>query len=298
LRAAVPPGQGEAMTVRPRRSALFLPASNPRAVAKARGLDADVVILDLEDAVAPDAKDAARAAALAAAVEDWGRRELVVRVNGADTPWGAADLAAMADAPFAAVLLSKVDGPADLIAARAALGEGGPALWAMIETPAAIHALPAIAAAAAGCRLAALVAGTNDLAKALRCRPGAGRAPLLGHLAAIVLAARAAGLAALDGVSNVLDDPAAVEAEARQGRDWGFDGKTLIHPSQIAPAHAAFTPTAREVAAAARIAAAFDDPAAAALGAVRVDGAMVERLHAEDARRTLAMAAACGVAPD
>jgi citrate lyase subunit beta/citryl-CoA lyase len=276
--------------VRPRRSALFLPASNARAIAKARTLPCDVVILDLEDAVAPAQKPAARAAAVAALREGgFGARELVVRVNAADTAWGADDLAALAGCGVDAVLLPKLDSAATLAAARGALGRG-PALWGMIETCGGVLALRAIVAAAGDTGLAALVAGTNDLARELRCRAGADRAPLLPALAQVVLAARSAGLAALDGVINTLDDAAAIAAECRQGRDWGFDGKTLIHPAQIAAANAAFGPSDADVAAADVLAAAFDGRADE--GAIRVDGRMVERLHLEEARRTLALAAA------
>jgi citrate lyase subunit beta/citryl-CoA lyase len=276
--------------VRPRRSALFLPASNARAIAKARTLPCDVVILDLEDAVAPAQKPAARAAAVAALREGgFGARELVVRVNAADTAWGADDLAALAGCGVDAVLLPKLDSAATLAAARGALGRA-PALWGMIETCGGVLALRAIVAAAGDTGLAALVAGTNDLARELRCRAGADRAPLLPALAQVVLAARSAGLAALDGVINTLDDAAAIAAECRQGRDWGFDGKTLVHPAQIAAANAAFGPSDADVAAAHVLAAAFDGRADE--GAIRVDGRMVERLHLEEARRTLALAAA------
>ncbi|MFK3891227.1 HpcH/HpaI aldolase/citrate lyase family protein [Sphingomonas sp. NPDC079357] len=275
--------------VRPRRSALFLPASNARAIEKARTLPCDVVILDLEDAVAPAQKDAARGAAIAAVRDGgFGTRELVVRVNAFDTPWGADDLAALHGAPADAVLLPKLDHPKTLHAARLALGEG-PALWAMIETCSGVLSLPAIAAEAVEHGLAALVAGTNDLARELRCRARVDRAPLLPALAQIVLAARAAGLTALDGVINTLDDQTAIAAECTQGRDLGFDGKTLIHPAQIAAANSAFGPSDDEVAAARILAAAFDGHEDE--GAIRVEGRMVERLHLEEARRVLALAA-------
>ncbi|WP_028967554.1 HpcH/HpaI aldolase/citrate lyase family protein [Sphingomonas phyllosphaerae] len=278
------------LAVRPRRSALFLPASNARAIEKARSLPCDVVILDLEDAIAPAQKDAARAAAVAAVRQGgFGARELVVRVNGLDTPWGAEDLAALAGAGVDAVLLPKLDDPATLADVRAALGDG-PALWAMIETCEGVLRSPAIVAVAAAHGLTALVAGTNDLARELRCRVGADRAPLLPALAQIVLAARSAGLVALDGVINTLDDQAAIAAECAQGRDYGFDGKTLIHPAQIAAANAAFGPSEAEVAAARALAAAFDGREDE--GAIRIEGRMVERLHLEEARRTLALAEA------
>lgn len=273
----------------PLRSALYLPASNPRAIVKARGLACDAVILDLEDAVAPDAKAAARDAAVRAVRDGgWEPRTLVVRANAADTPWGADDLAALAAARPDAVLIPKVSGPEPLAHARAVLGDGGPALWAMVETCRAILALPAIADAGHG--LSVLVAGTNDLALEMRCRPGPDRAPLLPALSQIVLAARAAGLAALDGVLNALDDEAVLVAECEQGRALGFDGKTLIHPAQLGPANRAYTPTQDEVERARRIVRAFADPANARAGAIRLDGRMVERLHLTEAERTLALA--------
>lgn len=280
------------MNVRPRRSALYMPASNARAIEKARDLPCDVVILDLEDAVAPDQKDAARAQAVAAVrAGGFGTRELVVRTNGLDTPWGADDLAALSGVGADAILLPKVSDAAALAAARDALGDG-PALWAMIETCRAIVDLPAIAAVAPATGLAAFVVGTNDLAKEMRCRPGAARTPLLPILTQVVTVARMAGLVALDGVINVLDDEAAIEAECRQGLEWGFDGKTLIHPAQIAPANRVFTPSADEVEWAGKVVAAFASVANAAKGAIRVDGKMVERLHLDEAERTLAIAAA------
>lgn len=266
------------------RSCLFLPASNPRAVAKAATLPCDAVILDLEDAVAPEMKAAARAAAVAA--DGFGERTLVVRVNGGDTDWGADDLAALAGARVDAVLLPKVGGVAEVARARAALGDG-PALWAMVESARGLLALPALAEAAAGLRLETLVAGVNDLALDLRCRPDAARTPLRPHLAQIVAAARAGGMAAIDGVLNALDDPDRLAAECAQGRTWGFDGKSLIHPAQIDAANAAFGPSGEEIAWAERVAAAFADPSAADKGAIRVDGAMVERLHLTEAERIL-----------
>ena len=266
------------------RSALFMPASNARAIDKARGLDCDAVILDLEDAVAPDAKEAAREQALAAARDGgFGVRLLVLRVNALDTAWGQADSAAAIGAGFDAVLLPKVSHPDDLYAARAILGDIP--LWAMIETCPAMLALPAVAATPG---LACLVAGTNDLAKDMRCTPGADRLPLLPHLTAIVTAARAHGLMALDGVSNVLADTPELAAECAQGAAFGFDGKTLIHPAQIAPANRAFAPSAERVAWAQAVIAAFALPENADKGAIRVDGAMVERLHLAEAERIVA----------
>ncbi|MBS0285571.1 MAG: CoA ester lyase [Proteobacteria bacterium] len=271
-----------------------MPASNARAIEKARGLECDVVILDLEDAVSPDQKALARDQAVAAVrAGGFGRRELVVRANGLDSEWGADDLAAIAGVAPDAVLLPKVSSPDMLREARAALG-AGPALWAMIETCRGIVDLPAIVATADETGLAALVLGPNDLAKEMRCRPGVDRAPLLPAMTTLVLCARMAGIAALDGVCNAIDDPARVEAECRQGLAWGFDGKTLIHPSQIAPANAIFSPSGEEVAWARAVVAAFDDPANAGKGAIRVEGRMVELLHRDEARRTLAIAASAG----
>ena len=282
----------EPTPVRPRRSALYMPASNARAVEKARDLPCDVVILDLEDAVAPEQKTSARDAAVAAVrAGGFGYRELVVRINALDTEWGADDLAALSASGADAVLLPKVSDVATLRAARQALGGDTP-LWAMVETARGVVNLPEIVDASREVGLAALVVGTNDFAKELRCRPGATRAPLLPILTQVVLAARMAGLIALDGVINVLDDEAAIEAEGAQGLDWGFDGKTLIHPAQIAAANRVFSPAADDVAWAETIVAAFDLPEHAARGAIRVEGKMVERLHLEEARRTLALAAA------
>ncbi|MBB3695466.1 CoA ester lyase [Sphingomonas sp. BK580] len=278
-----------AVAARPRRSALFLPASNQRALAKARTLDCDAVILDLEDSVAPAMKREARDAAVAGLnAGGWEARERVVRVNGADTEWGAGDLAALRGAPLDAVLLPKVDSPATLHVARAALGDG-PALWAMIETCAGVVASRAIAAAARETGLAALVIGPNDLARELRCTPGEDRAPLWPILTEVVLAARLADIVALDGVTNVIDDAGAVERACAQGARWGFDGKTLIHPAQIEAANRAFAPSAEAVARAERIVAAFALPEHAASGAIRVDGEMVERLHLAEAERLIAL---------
>jgi citrate lyase subunit beta/citryl-CoA lyase len=277
------------MTIRRRRSALYMPASNARAIVKARTLDCDVVILDLEDAVAPDAKAAARDRVVEAVREGgFGERELVVRVNGLDTPWYADDIAAVRTTGVAAVLVPKVSSVADLVAVRASLGEDGPPIWAMIETCAAILSLPALSAAAAETRLTALIAGTNDLAKEMRCRLGADRMPLIPALTATIMAARAAGIVALDGVCNALDDPARFTAECLQGAMLGFDGKTLIHPSQIDAANEGFGPSDEELAWARTIVAAFSEPENADKGAIRLGGQMVERLHLAKAEATLA----------
>lgn len=280
---------------RPRRSALYLPASNAKALAKARTLPVDVVILDLEDAVAPELKVEARAAAVAAVREGgFGHRELVVRANGLSTPWGRDDLAAIADAGPDAVLVPKVNYPADIRAYDALLASAPPAmqLWAMIETCACVPRLDAIAACAADTRLAAFVMGTNDLAKEMRAQLRPGRAPFLPILTLTVAAARAHGVAVLDGVCNEFRDLALFRAEVEQGLEWGFDGKTLIHPDQIAPCNEVFTPGAGEVEWASAVVAAFDLPENAGKGAIRVEGKMVELLHLEQAKRVLAVAAA------
>ncbi len=273
------------MTARPRRSALYLPASNTKALAKARTLACDVVILDLEDAVAPDAKETARDQAATAVREGgFGSRELVVRVNGLETEWGADDLAALAACPPDAVLVPKIM-RGDDVDRYAALVTGETPLWAMIETTASLFRLDEIAKAS---RLAALVMGTNDLAKEMGAQPGPDRLPFVGALGLAVAAARAHGIAILDGVYNEIDDDAGFVAQARQAVEFGFDGKTLIHPRQIDPCNAAFLPDAAAIAWARRIIAAFDEPESASKGAIRVDGKMVERLHLHHALRVLA----------
>jgi citrate lyase subunit beta/citryl-CoA lyase len=276
---------------RPCRTVLYLPAANARAVEKARGLDVDAVILDLEDAVTAELKPDARTAAVAAAVAGGFRGRLGVRVNGADTPWGAEDLAAVAAAPFAVVVAPKVSGPADLTRFADGLAPGQ-ALWAMIETPAALLALPQIAGG--GGPLEALMLGTNDLALALGTGPSPDREPFKPWLATLVAAARAHGLLAIDGVFNRIDDPDGLGAEARQGRLHGFDGKSLIHPAQVAPVRDAFAPTTAELAWAEAVVTAFAAPEAAGRGAVRAAGGMVERLHLARAEALLAEARRAG----
>ena len=281
--------------MRPRRSVLFLPASNPKAVIKARELAADVVILDLEDAVAPEAKQAARAAAVAAVTEGgWGRRELVIRVNGLDGPWGADDLAAVAAAGPDAVLVPKVSDCAGLLAYDNSLASALAAtrLWTMIETCAVVPELNRLAALASSTRLVAFVVGTNDLAKDMRAQLRPGRAPFLPVLTATVCAARAHGLSVIDGVCNEFRDLDVLTCEAQQGLEFGFDGKSLIHPDQIGPCNAVFSPSEAELAKARAIVAAFEDPDNQAKGAIRLEGGMVELLHLDQARRTLAIAAA------
>ncbi len=281
--------------IRPRRSVLFMPGSNPRAMEKARELPADGIIFDLEDAVAPDLKDAARAGVAAAlAAGGYGRRELVVRVNALDTAWGHADLAAAATLPVDAVLLPKVEN-ADRVRLTLDLLDrfGAPpelAVWCMIETPRGVLAAADIADASP--RVGALVLGTSDLTKDLRARELRDRAPLMTALGLVLLAARAYGKAILDGVHLDLSDAAGFATACRQGRELGFDGKTLIHPQQIAPANDAFSPLPEEIARARRIIAAYAEASAAGKGAARIEGRLVEALHIEEARRTLTLAVA------
>ncbi|MEO6092389.1 MAG: CoA ester lyase [Novosphingobium sp.] len=273
---------------RPRRSALFMPAWNAKAIAKARTLPADIIILDLEDAVAPDRKHDARAAALAAAAEGgFGGRTLAIRANGIDTEWGADDLAAIAASGVDAVLVPKVSSPADIARYQAAL-VGAPEalqLWAMIETCASLFQLDAIAATSATTRLSLFAIGTNDLAKEMRARLTPERTPFLPFLAMAVAAARAHGVAILDGVCNEFRDLAVFRAEAEQGLLFGFDGKSLIHPAQIEPCNEVFSPSAEELAWARAVIAAFALPENAGKGAIQVEGKMAELLHLEQARR-------------
>ncbi|WP_292963042.1 HpcH/HpaI aldolase/citrate lyase family protein [Novosphingobium sp. UBA1939] len=282
---------------RPLRSLLYMPASNRRAIDKARGLDTDAVALDLEDAVAPEMKAEARAALLEElAAGGFGHRRLIARINALDTPWGHDDLAALAAAPVEAVLVPKVDDADDVIALSRAMDAAGYApgvkLWVMIETPRAVLALERIAACAATTRLAAFVLGLNDLAKDSGMAQLPGRAVFLPVLTLAVLAARAHGLAILDGVCNAIDDSARLEAECVQARDGGFDGKTLIHPAQLAVANRVFAPAEDAIAEAQAIVAAFADPANAGRGALRVNGKMAELLHRTQAERLLEKAAA------
>jgi citrate lyase beta subunit len=266
------------------RSVLYLPASNARAVEKARTLDCDVAILDLEDAVAPEAKVEARAAAVAAVRAGGFGPRLGVRINGLDTEWGADDLDALAQAGAGLIVAPKVETVETVhaISARAP----GAALWAMIETPRGLIALNDIAAA--GGRLDGLMLGVNDLAKALGTGAAPDREPFKPWLAALVVAARAHGLLAIDGVFNRIEDVDGLAVEAAQGRLYGFDGKSLIHPSQIAAANAAFSPSEAEVAQARAVVEAFAAPEAEGRGAIRVGGAMVERLHLTQAEAVLA----------
>ena len=290
---SLPPSQKSAI---PRRSALYMPGANARALEKARTLDADCLLLDLEDAVAPDAKTQARVQiCMALEAGGYGAREIVVRVNGLDTDWGHDDLAAIARlaakkncAPNA-VLAPKISTAADIDAVCAHLPDAT-ALWIMIETPAAIFNLDVLAARVGDTPLACFVMGTNDLAKEMQAALVPGRAPLQAALSLSVLAARRYGLCVLDGVFNDIADMAAFEAECRQGMEMGFDGKTLIHPSQLAPCNAIFAPDRDEIAHARDVVAAFDDPANAGQGVLKVNGKMTELLHLDIARQKLAIA--------
>lgn len=278
---------------RPRRSALYLPASNARAIEKARGIPADIIILDLEDAVAPEAKEEARAAAVAAVqAGGFGNREVAIRVNGLDTQWGASDLAAIAISGADAVLVPKISTAADIAACHAALITSPETmqLWAMIETCTAISQLHAIAAMAGSTRLSLWIMGVNDLAKEMRARLTPERTPFLPALTLAVCAARSHGLAILDGVCNEFRDLSVFSAEAEQGLLFGFDGKTLIHPDQVGPCNAIFSPSEAELAQAHAIIAAFALPENAGKGAIRVDGKMTELLHLEQAKRLVAIA--------
>ncbi len=283
------------MSVRPRRSVLYMPGSNARALEKARSLPADGLILDLEDAVAPDAKGLAREQVCAAVAEGgYGHREVVIRINGFDTEWGEADFEAACAAGPDAVLIPKVNGSQDVEGVSQRMDRAGGAddvgLWAMMETPLAILNAERIADAAGRTRLCAFVMGTNDIAKDTGALLKPGRRPFLGMLATCVLAARAHGIAILDGVYNDFRDAEGFAEECAAGRELGFDGKTLIHPGQIGPCNGAFGPDEDELARAREIVAVFDLPENADKGVVQVDGRMVERLHADIARRTVAMA--------
>ena len=275
---------------RPRRSALYMPASNAKAIEKARSLPCDVIILDLEDAVAPEAKETAREQAVQAVKDGgFGRRELVIRVNGADTPWGEADLRAAAAARPDAILVPKVNSAADIAAYSAPLHEDT-ALWAMIETGRAIFNVESIAAAAATTQLTAFVMGVNDLAKETRAHITPGREAFHAALSLSVMAARIHGLTILDGVPNDIEDLNALEAVCRQGVEFGFDGKTLIHPKQIDICNLVFSPTPGEVDFARAVIAAFALPENLGKGAIRVEGKMTELLHLEQAKRLVAVA--------
>jgi citrate lyase subunit beta/citryl-CoA lyase len=281
--------------VRPRRSVLYMPGSNARALAKARSLPSDALIFDLEDAVAPDAKVSARDEVCAAVgAGGYGPRELIIRVNALATPWGLADLSAVAVAGADAVLIPKVESADAVRQALAVLDDaGGPSdlpIWCMMETPRAM--LRAEEIAAADPRIGCLVMGTSDLAKELHAAHTPERLPLITALGLCLLAARAYGCAILDGVHLDLEDHAGFAASCRQGAELGFDGKTLIHPKQIGPANAAFAPDAEAVARARRIIEAHEKAARAGQGVVVVDGRLIENLHVVEARRQVQLAEA------
>jgi (3S)-malyl-CoA thioesterase len=274
--------------VRPLRSVLYIPGSKERALEKARTLPADAIIFDLEDAVAPDEKAHARSVLIAMLAEGgYGRRMRIVRINALGTDWGRADAEAAADMDCDAVLVPKVEGPGDVAAVRAIVGDRP--VWAMMETPRGCLNALAIADAPG---LAGFVMGTNDLMKDLGARARADRMPVLTALGSCLMAAKAAGIPCIDGVYNAFRDEAGLRAECVQGRDMGMDGKTLVHPSQIAVANEVFAPGAEELALAERQIAAFDEAVAAGQGVAVVDGRIVENLHVASARALLARAGA------
>jgi citrate lyase subunit beta / citryl-CoA lyase len=279
--------------LRPRRSVLYMPAANERALEKAKTLPADAIIFDLEDAVAPDAKETARPNAVAAASSsEYGHRELTIRCNGLDTPWGADDLRAAAASGASAVVIPKVGSVAYLDEVSAILDAAGARpelkIWAMIETPTAIFDVRAIAAHP---RVAVLVMGTNDLARELRSSlAAAGRHPLVPHLATALAAAREADIVILDGVYNDVKDLDGFRNECVQGMEMGFDGKTLIHPGQVEIANDVWAPSDAEVEHARKVITAFDEGIAAGKGVITVDGRMIENLHVANAQRVLAVA--------
>ena len=279
-------------TYRPRRSVLYMPAANQRALEKAKDIPADALIFDLEDAVAPDAKELAREQACnAAASSDYGNRELTIRCNGLDTPWGREDILAAAEAAPSAVVIPKVDGPEYLAQVSEVLDEGGaPAateIWAMVETPAGILCVDQIAQFE---RTAVLVMGTNDMAEELRASITQDRHALLPYLAMCLLAARAADVGILDGVYNDIKNEEGFEQVCRQGAEMGFDGKTLIHPSQVAPTNESFSPSLDELDFHQRVIEEFEAAQNEGRGVLTVDGKMIENLHVDEARRAIAMA--------
>src|SRR5260370_15729427 len=282
-------------TVRPRRSVLYMPGANTRALEKARTLPADALIFDLEDAVAPDAKEAARGNVVAAAKSGgYGKREIAIRCNGLATPWGKADVAAIATSGADAILVPKVESAADVANIVTLLDKAGApqsiAVWGVMETPQGI--LRAQEIASSHQRLQLFVMGTNDLVKDMRARHTPMRLPLITALGLGLLAARAHGLTILAGVYNDIQDAEGFNAVCRQGLEMGFDGKTLIHPSQVEPCNEIFAPSAAELEMAGKIVVAFKTAQAEGKGVVTVDGRMIENLHVEQAERALALAAA------
>jgi citrate lyase beta subunit len=282
-------------TVRPRRSVLYMPGANTRALEKARTLPADALIFDLEDAVAPEAKEAARTnVVLAAESKAYGKREIAIRCNGLGTPWGEADIEAIAKSGADAILVPKVESATQVTHVVSLLDTAGAptgmAVWAMMETPKGV--LRAEEIAGAHPRLGLFVMGTNDLVKDMRARHTPMRLPMITALGIGMLAARAHGLAILDGVYNDIQDTAGFRAVCQQGLEMGFDGKTLIHPSQVEPCNEVFAPSAAELEMAGKIVAAFKAAQAEGKGVVTVDGRMIENLHVEQAERALALASA------
>lgn len=282
-------------THRPRRSALYMPGANDKALEKAKSLPCDAIIFDTEDSVAPDMKEAARDKVAAAVTSgEYGNRELTIRVNSAETEWHEADLRSAAAAQPAGIVVPKVNSAADVAAIEAILESAAVAdhtrLWAMLETPAAIE--NAVEIATSSQRLAVLVMGTNDMAKELRAALVPGRAPLLWGLARCVNAARVADKVILDGVYNDVRNSEGFAQECAQGAEMGFDGKTIIHPSQVEPSNEAFAPSADEVEYSRRVIAAFEEGIAEGKGVVTVDGKMIENLHVDNARRAIATAEA------
>ena len=278
--------------LRPRRSALYMPAANERALEKAKGISTDAIIFDLEDAVSPDSKDIARAQAIAAVNSgEYGKRELTIRCNALATPWGHADVAAAAKASVSAVVIPKINSVAEVNEVSAALDAAGAPkemmIWAMIETPTAIFDCREIAAHP---RVPVLIMGTNDLAKELRAAQVPGRAPLYPSLHTALLAAREAGKTILDGVYNDIKNADGFRAECIQGAEMGFDGKTLIHPDQVGVANDVWSPSEAEVEHARKVIAAFDEALAAGKGVVQIYGRMIENLHVANAQRSIAIA--------
>jgi citrate lyase subunit beta / citryl-CoA lyase len=287
---------------RPRRSCLYMPGSNARALEKAQALPADVILFDLEDAVSPDDKIAARDAVCAAIIHNnYGKRELIVRINPINSEWGADDLSAAVRARASGVLVPKITCGADIQAIDAAMTSAGApadmALWVMIEMPMALLNIHGIAQCSANTRLTAFVVGTNDLALECRAQITDGRMAFQFALQQIIMAARAYGLIAIDGVYNDIADIDGLSSECAQGRILGFDGKSLIHPAQLDPANEIFAPMPADVAWARAVIAAFDEPANAGKAVIRVDGKMTELLHLEQARRLMAMHAAISDQP-
>jgi citrate lyase subunit beta/citryl-CoA lyase len=283
------------MSVRPRRSVLYMPGANTRALEKARTLPADALIFDLEDAVAPDAKEAARANVVAAAQsKGYGKREIAIRCNGLATQWGAADITAIAKSGADAVVVPKVESAAEVASVVGLLDAAGApesmAVWAMMETPKGI--LRAEEVAGSHPRLTLFIMGTNDLVKDMRARHTPMRLPMVTALGLGMLAARAHGLTILDGVYNDIQDTEGFRSVCQQGLEMGFDGKTLIHPSQVEPCNEVFAPSAAELEMAGKIVTAFKAAQAEGKGVVTVDGRMIENLHVEQAERALAMATA------